>query len=301
VMRRIRWFVLSVVAVFVFAAFAAAGASAKQTLPQWGQCLPSEGGNTGRYATASCTVEVKKLHGVYEGPYEWHPAEAVFHGEPAELTGTFTFETAAEVKIQCTGLSSESFFKFAGQGGKTPLWELEGCSADGQECDQPSTGGNEEEISSWFEWIEKEGSSWNPQLGFIEGKKSTAPVVGISFKGNKRPPEDIQPGYELLFAPIVCHSEEVGTVWIGGDNEKGYKGQDGIVGVLGPVDQMSKQFTLTYGETKPGVPAVGGFEHKKPEYLEAFLGNHWEPVAYSGQIKFGVSDISGKIAELKAR
>jgi len=305
-MRHVRTLGVSLLAVLALGAVVAGAAQAKQTLPEMGQCLPSEGGNTGKYANSNCTVEVKKLGGVSEGPYEWTPEAD--NGEEMETSGGFTFETESGVKIECAAFGSSSFMRFLEHNGKTPLWRLNTCkSAANEKCSTPSVGSAKDVIGNSLEWKEEEGRGWNPTLGFIEGKKTTSPVVGLSFKGTKQTGEvEGEVGYERLFPPIVCatYNEEgepvggLGSVWIGGDNEKDYKGQNGVIGVLSPVDQMTKTYTLTYGSHN-GEQAVASFEKKKPQYLEAYFNNHWERVAFNAQITFQMEGEAG--IEIKAR
>jgi hypothetical protein len=298
-------------AVLMLGTLLVTGASAG--LPEWGHCVKTGGGTGGRYVDAACTV---RAHGkghpkVYEGGYEWVPAagETQVESEELELTGSFSFETQAGEKIECTAIRpTSSVMVFLARSAVTPFWRFTGCTSKGEPCLVPSVGANEEEINDVLQWFEEQGHGWDhpTKLGFVEGRGGVSPVVGLSFTSDNsgfEPSEGeggeaIAPGTpERFFAPIVCGGEEpgpesIGTVWIGGEKH----GHNTVIGTLAPVNEMSSRYTLTYGESSPGHQTPEAFAHGSPRYLQAFLHNHWERVAFVGQINV----VLVQPAELKA-
>ncbi|HTR89137.1 MAG TPA: hypothetical protein VMG62_03395, partial [Solirubrobacteraceae bacterium] len=85
----------------------------------------------------------------------------------------------------------------------------------------------------------------------------------------------------------------LGDVLIGGAP----KGGDGVIGAIAPVNAMGETYTLTYGESGAGAQSPARFAHKKPQTLQAFIHNKWEPVAFVGQFKL---ELEGQW-ELRAR
>jgi hypothetical protein len=296
-MRYLRMLGLCLVAVFAVGAIMAAGASAFK--PEWGKCHPAEvynevteeveyPGTGGKYSDQACTVKASaKGRGEsrkYEGAYEWEPqeTEGTFAGEELALVGAghnFTFETQAGAKIECAGIRRNSGFAFSLNTAKTPLWEFEGCTSEGQECTTTSIGVPNEVVANILSWLEEEGRGWQGQMGFVERSTETSPVVGLDFSSHNT----LSGEPERLFAPIVCQGA-IGTVWVGGER----KGGNSIIGTLSPVNAMSTTYTLSYGESSPGVPMPERFAHKKRDVLMANLHNHWEPVAFTGQIMFEI-------------
>lgn len=255
-------------------AIVAVGASASQAEKiEWGKCLAT-GGTGGRYTDPGCTEKAEHKRGVYLGGYEWEAREGRVHLEPMEMVGDVTFETAAGAKIECTVLGSES--ELTGHGpdlAQTPFWEFHGCESEGQQC----TSNNAlefGEINNKFAWFE-EGEptpGWEGKLGFVSGKGSKTPVVGLVYKVKN---------HERAFEPVSCEGP-IGTVWIGGER----KGGDSFISTIGPVNETTSHFTQTYSESAPGIQSPASFEGKKPVHLEAFLGGHWEPVAMTAEFRY---------------
>ena len=269
-------------------ALAAAGASAK--LPEWGKCQATGGGTGGKYSDAGCTVKAHKKKGVYTGGYEWTTLAGEFQLRPMALAGTLVFETTAGKKIECTGLAGESHAELRGASGAlTPLWELEGCQSEGQGC-KSEMAFSEGEINNTYAWYgepAEEGGptpGWTGQLGFI-AKGGPSPVVGMAYTVKND---------ERLFEPVVCHGA-IGTVWIGGAP----KGGDSFISAIAPVDQMSTEYTETYSSSAPGVQNPTKFAGGKRAMIEAFLENHWEPVAINGTFHY-LTEESGQPIEIKA-
>ncbi len=58
-MRNVRTLGICLIAIFVFSALIASAASAAKFVPEWGQCVATEGGTGGHYGNAGCTATVK--------------------------------------------------------------------------------------------------------------------------------------------------------------------------------------------------------------------------------------------------
>jgi hypothetical protein len=253
-------------------AILAVGASASQAEKvEWGKCVATAGG---KYTDPGCTEKAEHKRGVYLGGYEWEAREGRVHLEPMHLVGDVKFETAAGARIECSVLGSES--DFTGHGpdkAETPFWEFLECESEGQPCSSNNsleTG----EINDKFAFRE-EGEptpGWNGKLGFISGKGSKTPVVGVMYQVRN---------HERAFEPVACEGP-IGTVWIGGSR----KGGDSFISTIGPVNETTRNFTQTYSESAPGVQSPASFEGKKPVHLEAFLGGHWEPVAMTAEFHY---------------
>jgi hypothetical protein len=282
---------------------AAAQASAK--VPEWGKCEAVASG--GHYTDSACTVKARKHGGVYQGGYEWAQlGEAV--AEPISLAGTLTFETAAGAKIECATMGRESNVLLEGPSQtKTALWELFGCHSEGEgaghECTNTEFAGK---VSTDFSWGEREYEGtgffhgWKGQLGFVEGKGTASPVIGLAFtpNNNSRAFEEAvgERTERFIDPPIVCESA-IGTVWIGGDRE----GNNSVISQIAPVDQMTGEFTQTYTTSAPGMQSPERFEggHGHLKVLRAFIHNHWEPVAIEATMALPIEEGTEPI-EIKA-
>lgn len=268
-------------AIVIFAAVSTASAK----LPEWGECTASHGG---KYSDAGC---IHRAHGK-TGEYEWTPLEAerIVNGRPLTASGSIVFETQHGKRIECAEMSEdeESFDPIERYKDRTPLWEMTGCQSEGQECKTPFA--QAEEITNTFAWGEEaaeEGQpapGWTVTPGFIEGKGSEAPVVGMAYA----PKND-----ERMFLPIEC-AGEIGTVWIGGQK----KGHDTTIATISPVNTMSTEFTETFAQSAPGIQSPEALEHRKPVYLQAFLENHWERVAIQAELSYPL--VKHQRIELKA-
>jgi hypothetical protein len=284
-MRAAKKLAVGLLATAALCAIVPVAASAK--LPEWGRC---EATAKGKYTDSGCTVKAAKR----SGGFEWIPLEEgkVVKGRPLEAEGTIVFETSHGKKIECTGgMTEESYVPILGKNAEhpTPLWEMEGCEAEGQECATPFAAPYE--INNAYQWGEipnEEGApapGWTDRLGFISGKGGAEPVVGVAYTPNNE---------ERLFQPIICQGE-IGTVWIGGERKSG----NSFISTIEPVDQMSHRFTETFTESSPGVQSPERLEgHGHRQVLEAFLENHWEPVAIVATLTYPL--IRGQSLEIKA-
>ncbi len=295
------WRGIGVSLVAACALIGAATASASVGLPEAGKCELLEA--VGKYLNSGCTEKARKRHGVYQGNYEWSQLSQI-EGEPVALDGSFAFETAAGKKIECEALYHESSIALLGpKTTRTPLLIFEGCHSEGtgagHGCRSNDTAAQAEPeiIDDHAEWREKvifeENEEeeeipvgmypgWPGRLGFIGGKGDPNPSVGVAFKVKRANQLPYPPVNQLLFSPIVCEDEAVGTVWIGGE----HRGGNSVIGALTPVDQMSSTYTLTFTESAPGEQTPERFEGKRQDVLQAFIKGHWEPLAFVGRWTF---------------
>lgn len=271
-------------AVCVFAALALGviGASAAQaeTL-EWGYCQETPAGWGGKYSNSSCTQTVKSR----SGEYEWFGLgpERKKHLEPTTVEGEITFETAAGAKIQCAGLGGENEqVPFSKHGALTPLMQFGGCGSGGLPCGQFAA--HTEFIGNTSAYA---AETWRGTLGFVSGKGTESPVVGIQYTAKNKE--------ELLFEPIVCEGP-LGTVKIGAAKGKPLS----LIATIGPVNTMTNEFTTVYSESAPGVSSPAGFEGKKPGHLEIEVHQHWEPVALTAVFHQGYESNPSERFEIKA-
>jgi hypothetical protein len=245
-------------------------ASAK--LPEFGRCVATESGTGGHYTDAACVERAHVKHGVLQGSHEWQPLEEHFNERPIELEGPMVFETASGAKLECATSFPNNVGTLTGPRQTiTPLWILENCTSEGQEC-HSAVSINEGEISNENSWLELPGEEgqpdpgWEGSLGFVS--KTGTPVVGIEYAVKN---------HERAYPPISCRGA-LETIWIGGDP----KGSNSFASTIGPVDEMTTSFTETLSESAPGIvsPAKISGHHKVS--FEAFLDNKWEPVAMVG-------------------
>ncbi len=267
-------------AVFLAALFAltAAGASAKSTLPEWGGCEVATN-NEGHFGNASCTDPVKRLYGKYAGEYEWNTGAAFHNGYGIEgyafypVIGATTFETTGGAQIACSGGSGEINLGPSPGEIKGALLTFAGCKEAGgeqQPCHSAEYFPNGENgyISNEFvKWDEGEGL--RGKLGFVAGKRSDSPTVGLSFASfNAFKPETKE--HERLLTAICRGS--LGTVWIG----EGKKGKNEVISLITPVDQMTTEYQQVFSQSAPGLQSPAGWEKGGAVYLQEFLLHNWE-------------------------
>jgi hypothetical protein len=258
-------------ALMIAAAWGTATASASGL--EWGRCEETESQTGGKYANAGCTETAAHK----QGAYEWEPRERV-HLESMTAVGAVSFETAAGKKVECAAIGPESDALGLGpRGAGTPLWEFEGCTSEGEPC--TATDAYPGEINDLYSWY---GELWKGKLGYISGRGTADPTVGLSYE---------VPNHERLFEPVHCNGR-IGTIWIGGAP----KGRDAFLSTIGPVNEMTETFTQVYSESAPGVPSPTKFAGGRKQTLEAFVGNHWEPVAMIATFNYN----TGRASEIKA-
>lgn len=261
-------------------------------LPEWGSCSAIGSGRGGRYVDPGCVTRAVRRAGKPQGGYEWAPLAAgqISQLRPMTAVGPVSFQTPAGREIECLGLGPESFGRAKGpSGAATPLWELEGCGSEGQECRSglASSLGEIDDMYAWLEEPAEQGGprpGWSGRLGFVS-KTDDPPSVGIEFTVSND---------ERLFDPVSCNGP-IGTVWIGGARTGG----DSFIGTLTPMDKMSAEFTETYSQSAPGVQTPAKLEGHRARTIMAFLENHWEPVAITASFHLQVEAGRGEL-EIKA-
>jgi hypothetical protein len=226
---------------------------------------------------------------VLNGGFEWTSLQERSALEPLRNEGPVVFETKAGKKIECTEASGRAFATNLLTRG-TPRWQFDGCRSEGLECHSnvaPILG----EINNEYAYREAPSEpgqpvpGWIPHLGFIE-KSTVSPIVGLSYKVKN---------LERLFEPIVCKGA-LGTVWLGGSKVGG----NAFISHIAPLDEMSTTFTQTYAQSAPGVQSPTHFQFHSVEGLQAFLENHWEPVALTATFTFQVEEGEAPPLEIKA-
>jgi hypothetical protein len=257
--------------------------------PEWGTCKPVGASATHRYSDPGCTSATGART---PAAYEWVPlaAQRRIPLRATSLLGDVRFQTPAGRTIQCEALGGEDFARAEGPKGlATPLWELQQCGSEGQECHSVTAGviGEINDVYSWLEEPSEPGRprpGWTGRLGWVT-KTTSPPVVGIEYTTRNR---------ERLFDPVSCRAA-LGTVWIGGDPAH----NSSFISTIAPIDQMTNDFSETFASSAPGVGEPGRLENHYPVRLSAFLESHWEPVAITGTFRYRVEDPPGPL-ELRA-
>jgi hypothetical protein len=296
-MRYLRMLGIGLVAMFALGAIGVSSASAFK--PELGKCGPIEivneetgehefPGIGGKYSDQSCLVKAAvKGHGeskVYQGAYEWKPLSEKTGVIVNPATTTVTLETTSGNRIECSDVREENTsVTFLGNAGRTPLWIFEGCQSEEKPCTTGSIGSLPGAISNGLAWLEEEGRNWTGRFGYLTGKGTPEPLVGLEYTSNNLETGEAEP----FFTPISCEGS-IGTVLLGGDKEHGShkEGDNSFIGTFGPVNTMTHDYTITYEESAPGVPTVEHFETGSNHSLRAFIHNGWERVAIEATMTF---------------
>jgi hypothetical protein len=252
-------------------------ALAYATAPQWGRCEAPVAGGPARYEDAGCTQRAHRGPNGHVGRYEWHPllAHQRLVLNQLALESAVRFQTANGVLIECSSVGPEGEQRPNGpKGALTPLWELEGCEAEGQEC-HSFAAALLGEIGTLFQWLEEPVQlggptpGWTGRLGWI----SRNPVkVGIQYTANN---------HERLLDPISCRGS-LGIVSIGGDPRQ----TQAIIATVTPLNTMTSQITETYSQSSPGRPDPSKLEHHGPATAIAFIERTSEQIAISATFRY---------------
>jgi hypothetical protein len=309
-MKRVRTLTLCLIAAFALTAIAATIASAEK-LPAWGKCEVAEK-HEGKYADAGCTEPTKKVFGKPAGGYEWYPlaeTSKLPYGEDSKLNYTnsafeedgilqpvseITIAFADGHKITCGALEPETKIILTGAHATTiaPYLRFRGCHDDssGGEChtlDARSTGeitasvvawenGKEKSFGKKYEEEEEEtfGPSWNGTMTFIEGKRTSNPVVGMVYTTQEKEQPFLQ--------QLVCEgSEDIHAAKVGG-----HKRGEELVMPIEPVNVMSPSFTARFSQSG-GVGQPASLEGKAVKPVEALVNaERWETVGFETTMLF---------------
>jgi len=272
--QHVRTLALCLIAAFALVALVASTASA--SLPEWGGC---EATPSGRYANSACTE--KATH--KSGSYEWYTGEAFGtvrrreRGDPPKqlshynieaVVGPTTFETTTNRKVECAYGSVEMQLENGNtKGVKEIFLRLHGCEAEGQPC-ETAFSFEEGELNDQVQWEGEE--AFKGVLGFVEGKGTEHPAVGLGLTAFRPQPKERPRKVEILFVAI-CHAPSIGTVWIGGDG----KGKNTVISLIEPVDKMTTEFTQTFSASAPGVQAPVKFETGPERTMSEAIHGEW--------------------------
>ncbi len=276
-MQRIRVLGLCLVAALMLGVVISASASA--ALPEWGKCVKVA--VKGKFTNAGCTGTPAP-----GGEYEWQKGtKDIEHkgftssGGEAELrstNGLATICSSETAKGQLAGSKEVESVETT----------FEGCHAN--ELGLVCTGG---EIEEFTEGTIKEKAGeiktreLKGKLGYIEGKGTEHPVVGISLTPETK---------KGVFAQFICGG--ILVIRVGENPHKG--GGDSIISPIGPVNVMGNTAVQTYSQQQEcteeeevrtchgtGVEIPTSFEGGKLDVLETELSDNFGevPWAQSGQ------------------
>jgi hypothetical protein len=270
-MRRVKLAVLPatiVVAVGLMASSSALGAP-----PEWGQCVK---GPKGKYNNASCTGAV-----VTGGEYEWIKGTRHLHNVGFTSTGgEAELRTTDGIATDCTSETASG--KLSGTKNVIAVVvTFQGCHANlaGLIC----TGGEFLEEQTHEGFIEEKPGEIQTRilkgkLGYIEGKGTATPVVGLELTPEMK---------RGLFAQFICGGTLV--VRVGAKHGKG-NGGDSIISPIGPVNQMGTTATQVYTQGQEceeevchgnGIQIPSHFEGGKQDVLETEISDNFGEIEWA--------------------
>ncbi len=263
-MKQLRIMGLSALAALVVGAMMSASASA--ALPEWGRCVKLA---KGKYANAQCTGGKVK-----NGGYEWDRGTAAIEKKGFTSSGgEAELRTTSGIATDCTSETTTGVLS-GSKGVSHVEVTFQGCHANlaGLIC----TGGEIEEIAEGY-LKEKPGEIKTRELkgtlGYIEGKGTAAPVVGISLTPEAE-------AKNAPFAQFICGG--VLVVRVGAKAKKG--GGDSIISPITPANQMASTAVQTYTQQQEceesechgtGVQIPTSFEGGKQDILETEISDNF--------------------------
>ena len=293
-MRHVRMIAVCLAAACAIGALAATSASA--ALPEWGKCVkvPVEVNGKakykGKYSNANCTEKAGGVNDLYE----------FLKGTSAiadpEFTNTMTtpeafLETSTGLQVKCTSQTATGRLGPGAKEVSEVRVRFEGCYSNigNFTCE------NEFEENTTYTQGVIFTRFLKGKLGYISGKGTASPVVGLSLEPEqKKKPFAIFGCGEGGFPPILF--SEVGA------NPKGANGGDSIISPISPLNTMGTETVQEYLQ-EGGIQQPSSFENGKPDYLESKVFNGygeggWEK---SGQSETAVTKLnSGEELEIKA-
>jgi hypothetical protein len=235
-MRGIRIVVIGLLAIGASCAIATAGASA--ALPELGRCVNV--GSGGAFTTKNCVG----TSATKSGKFEWEPGPGAKPQFEANQIGEVLLETVGGEKIVC----GPSEIKGEWSGAKTASLNIEfhGCQdAQLRACTTPEVGPQKESEIKTTEPIEGE-------IGFISGKGTRFPKVGIDLKSKSAAP---MLTFTCSTSPTTFPpSSELWTV------------EGSVIGELKPVDTMKTEGKAVFRAIK-GVQIPEKFEEGVKDVL----------------------------------
>jgi hypothetical protein len=309
--RHVRMMTVCLVALCGIGALAVANASAE--LPEWGKCvkvpitIKGKVHKKGSYANSNCTEKAG-------GEYEFVKGTVEFPDR--EFTNTMTspeavLTTAHEPEVRCTaetatgelsGSKEVSNVRVKFKGCKTKIPTLA--------CENVATGSVGEETVKYVEG-EIETRALKGKLGYISGKGTATPVVGLELEPREK---------DTQLAFFGCgDSGEHPTPFIftnvGANLSNKKSGGAAIISPISPINKMGTETTQVYAQKKVenpethdlenvlGAQEPSAFENGKPAFLEAqtldwLQEEKWETAA---QEETAVTKLnSGEELEIKA-
>ncbi len=269
-MRHFRAVGLSLVAALAIGLVMSASASA--ALPEWGKCVALA---KGKYTTANCTGGKIK-----NGGYEWERGTTDIEKKGFTSSGgAAELRTTDGIATDCTSETTTGQLSGSKEVSDVEV-TFQGCRANllGLVC----TGGETEEEQNEEGYLkEKPGEiktrELKGKLGYIEGKGTADPVVGISLTPESK---------KGLFAQFICGG--VLVVRVGAKAKKG--GGDSIISPITPVNQMGSTAVQTYTQQQEceeeechgtGVQIPANFEGGKPDVLETEISDNFGEIEWT--------------------
>jgi hypothetical protein len=261
--------------------------SASATLPEWGRCVKLA---KGKYANAGCTGEKVK-----HGGYEWERGTtAIAKRGFTSSGGEAQLRTTEGIGTHCTSETTTGELTGSKGIGNVEV-TFQGCQVEtlGLVC----TGGEFEEGSFKQKPGEIKTRALKGTLGYIEGKGTTSPVVGISLTPEAK---------KGLFAQFICGG--VLVVRVGTKPKQG--GGDSIISPITPINTMGNTAVQTYTQQQEceegtchatGVQIPTSFEGGKPDVLETEISDNFAEIewAQSGQTLTTTNTLEEEV-EIKA-
>jgi hypothetical protein len=283
-MRHLRVVGLSLTALAMSAVIVA---SASAALPEWGKCVKLA---KGKFANAACTGEKVK-----NGGFEWDKGTAAINKKAFTSSGgEAELRTTQGVATDCASETTTGELTGSKEVGNVEV-TFQGCQANllGFVC----TGGEFEEGTFTQKPGEIKTRTLKGTLGYIEGKGTTSPVVGISLTPEiKNKP----------FAQFICGG--ILVVRVGAKPKKG--GGDSIISPITPINQMGSTAIQAYTQqqecNEEGCQATGvqiptSFEGGKSDILETEISDNFGEIewAQSGQTLTTTNTLEEEV-EIKA-
>jgi Subtilase family len=228
-------------------------------LPAIGRCVVVPSG--GEYKGPKCNVEA---HG--KGIYNWLSGPGAKKKFAGHLTAV-TLETVGKAKVTCSAGSSAG--EYTGGKTETLTLTLTGCKRAGGEACQSVAAGAGEIVTSALEG----------EVGFISGRSSKTPVVGLDFK------------HEPTLIAAECGSGVSKTL---------LTVEGSAIGAVTVTGKMTLESTLKY-KASSGIQAPEQFEAGIKDTLLMTFVTGAEKTAEQAGLTTTAKDLSEELMEIKAK